>query len=238
MKKISDEVRRTGQIGRVKLALLEALAPFSPTMRNRRDRRRVEMARWAEKCATVERFEGLLETLGPGDICLDLGANVGKITRLFAETGATVHAFEPDPWTFRQLTAAAEGFDNVIVHNTAVGAESAQVFLTRQSNFETAPERASTGATVGTKDDGIPVEQIDIVDFIEALGAPVRVVKMDVEGSEIAILNRLFGHAALERIEHLFVETHEFRPHLTAATASLRAAVPQRRWGSISLDWV
>lgn len=238
MLRLSDEVRRAGQVGHIKLALLELLAPVSSSLRKRRDRRRVELARWEAKCATVERFETLLETLGPGDICLDLGANVGKITRLFAETGATVHAFEPDPWTFGQLKVALKGFDNAILHNVAVGAQSGTVFLKRQCNFDTTPALASTGATISADDGDMPVTQLDIIEFIEALKMPIRIMKMDVEGSEIPILGRLFKHTALGKIEHLFVETHEFRPHLADATAALRAAIPQRNWGSISLDWI
>src|ERR1041385_8565336 len=42
-------------------------------------------------------FEAWVARLGPGDIAIDLGAHVGTITERLARTGATVHAFEPDP---------------------------------------------------------------------------------------------------------------------------------------------
>ena len=36
----------------------------------------------------------------PGDIIIDAGANVGDVTSKCARTGATVHAFEPNPVCF------------------------------------------------------------------------------------------------------------------------------------------
>jgi FkbM family methyltransferase len=238
MATLSIEVRRKGWAGRLKLILLELLAPFSPTIRKRRNHRRALMARWSEKCAAVERFEALLKTIGPGHICLDIGANVGKITQLFAETGATVHAFEPDPWAFKQLTIAMQDFNNVKLYNVAIGTESRTVFLTRQDHFDVNPRRASTGSTITKEDGKISVEQYNLVDFIQALNNPIKIAKMDIEGAEIDVCNHLFSHPVLDQIENLFVETHEFRPHHAAATAALRASIPQHKKSSISLDWI
>ena len=38
------------------------------------------------------------------DVVFDCGANVGDVTAPLAATGATVHAFEPDPFAFGQLS--------------------------------------------------------------------------------------------------------------------------------------
>ena len=48
-------------------------------------------------------LQGILSMLKPGDLVLDCGANVGAVTGPLAETGATVHAFEPDPFAFEKL---------------------------------------------------------------------------------------------------------------------------------------
>ncbi len=58
-------------------------------------------------------FDAALARLGLGDHCLDLGANVGSFTARMAETGATVHAFEPDRAAFEALSKCVEGMDNV-----------------------------------------------------------------------------------------------------------------------------
>ena len=44
-----------------------------------------------------------LKNLKAGDIALDCGANVGKITVPMAQTGAAVYAFEPNPHAFAKL---------------------------------------------------------------------------------------------------------------------------------------
>src|SRR5690348_12928173 len=54
-------------------------------------------------------FDAWVARLGPGDIAIDLGAHVGTITERLARTGATVHAFEPDPDAFAILSAQMAG---------------------------------------------------------------------------------------------------------------------------------
>src|SRR3546814_19939216 len=49
-------------------------------------------------------FLDAAKRLRPGDIAIDCGANVGRFTRPIAEGGATVHAFEPNPDAFAELS--------------------------------------------------------------------------------------------------------------------------------------
>ncbi|MEO9576100.1 MAG: hypothetical protein ABJ263_15550 [Tateyamaria sp.] len=53
------------------------------------------------------------------------------------------------------------------------------------------------------------VDVVDIVAFIEALERDIRVIKMGTEGAEWDILTRLIDHPVLDRIDCIFVETHE-----------------------------
>ena len=52
--------------------------------------------------------------LGPGDVAIDCGANLGAITRIMARGGAEVHAFEPNPDAYAVLkarTVTCRGYD-------------------------------------------------------------------------------------------------------------------------------
>ena len=55
----------------------------------------------------------------------------------------------------------------------------------------------------------VEVEVVDIIAFIENLDRDVRIIKMDIEGAEWEIMNRLVDHPVLSRIDCIFVETHE-----------------------------
>ncbi len=57
-------------------------------------------------------FSSALEEVKSGDILIDCGANIGTVTKRFAATGATVHSFEPDPWSFSKLEANIFGAPN------------------------------------------------------------------------------------------------------------------------------
>src|SRR5690606_36004155 len=47
------------------------------------------------------------------DVVLDCGANVGSITALLAQSKATVHAFEPNPYAYAKLQQAFRYYHNV-----------------------------------------------------------------------------------------------------------------------------
>src|SRR5205823_7493131 len=63
----------------------------------------------------------------PGDVCFDVGANIGWYTLLLsqlASPGGQVHAFEPDARAYHQLEENARlniGAINVRIHNIALG---------------------------------------------------------------------------------------------------------------------
>ncbi len=45
-------------------------------------------------------FAQVLADTHAGDLCIDLGANIGEITCRLAATGSDVISFEPDPGAF------------------------------------------------------------------------------------------------------------------------------------------
>ena len=161
-------------------------------------------------------FSLVLADTGPGDLCIDLGANVGDVTRRMAATGADVISFEPDPAAFAALQAATAGMANVTLHPKAAGAQAETLMLRRSANWSADDptqhtEMSSLVRTDAKMDDAnaVPVEVVDIIAFLEALGRDIRILKMDIEGAEWAILERLIAQPLLARIDCIFVETHE-----------------------------
>lgn len=72
--------------------------------------------------------------LRPGDVAVDIGANVGSVALCLAKTvgpGGTVHAFEPQRQIFQYLSgnAGLNGYTNLRCINAAVGAENGTIAL-------------------------------------------------------------------------------------------------------------
>ena len=196
------------------------------------------------KAAANRRFEMAVAALRPGDIAIDGGANVGRYTRMLAASGATVHAFEPDPYAFGELTRAVAGSPNVRLYQQAVGIEAGRVHLFRAKEFEADPQQRSLSSSVYASKtnvdatDGIAVEQIDLVDFIAVLPRQLALLKLDVEGAEVPLLEALLDRGVIDRVDHVFVETHERKvPELARRTRALRARVAREGRGNIVLDW-
>jgi FkbM family methyltransferase len=189
--------------------------------------------------------------LGPGDVVLDCGANVGDICQPLAETGAEVHAFEPDPFAFARLSERVAGYDNVHLHNAAVGPESGTIKLMRAANFDDNPKGGSVKSTVipggrninEAQGDAIDVQLLSLPDFIGDLtrdGRTVAFLKMDIEGAELQLLEDMLARDLFEHIGLTVAETHErkfrdLRPRFRALREAVAAKYPITK---VNLDWI
>ncbi|WP_338663916.1 FkbM family methyltransferase [Pararoseomonas sp. SCSIO 73927] len=137
----------------------------------------------------------LRAALRPGDVVIDIGANVGLHTLLAAKLigpGGRVHAVEASPGIFRQLerNLAANGVTNVRAYNVAATAVAGPVpvFLHDDTNLGgttiVAEEAARNGARHEAVVEGRPLAQIVPADEIAA----ARLIKIDVEGAEWMVL--------------------------------------------------
>jgi FkbM family methyltransferase len=136
-------------------------------------------------------FAALFSSLvGPGDQCVDVGANVGVHTVRLAKLagrGGSVIAIEPEPSLADRARRNIElnGLANAHVVNAAASDKSGHTVLYRPGAFDTNRARASllchpylTGAAVT-----VPVVTVD-----EVSDGPVTLIKIDVEGHEAAVV--------------------------------------------------
>ncbi|MEA3210047.1 MAG: hypothetical protein QOE70_3104 [Chthoniobacter sp.] len=190
-----------------------------------------------------ERLRGI--PLNPGDIAIDCGANVGNVTEHLAAHGATVYAFEPNPHAFARLAERFASRPTVHCLNQAVldRPEKLRLFMHTQ-----APEdqvKWSVGSSIldfksnVNPGDATEVEAVDLAAFVLGLGQPVRLIKLDVEGAECRIVNRLIDSGAIQKVHLLLVETHDDKiPELRKETDELRSRIAREQLTNIRLDWV
>lgn len=134
----------------------------------------------------------------PGDWVIDIGANIGVITsQLCATVGAAgrVWAFEPVPANVTRLAFLKErnGLPQLEVFPVAVGAGEGSVAMGMPP-----PGRSGWGSVTKSWDVEtrfeVPVRPLDaLVASAAGIGAPLRFVKIDVEGFEPEVVEGAAG---------------------------------------------
>ena len=214
------------------MSLLSFLRRLDTKRRNRKKR------------PELEAFQRAVESLEPGDVAIDCGANVGIYTVRMAKSGATVHAFEPNLAAYKALLENTKDFSNVKTYHAAVTTEPGPVKLFLHKWADEDPLEWSTGSSLVEKkknvrsDKFMVVEGVPLAEFIKGLGGRVRILKMDIEGAEVGILNRLLDEGLHESIDHVFVEVHDRKiKELVKPTEELRARLKQLGVTNFRLDW-
>ncbi len=189
-------------------------------------------------------FRPVLDALGPGSLAIDCGANVGTISALFADRGADVIAFEPNPDAFAALSTRFRDVARVRCLRQAVGTTAGPARLHLHVNAPDDAVKWSSGSSLYPAKPNVDaasfaeVDVIDLAAFIGALERPVNVLKLDVEGEEIPILERLVETGQLDQIDHVIVEMHDRKiPGLQESGTRLRATLSSPRYAHVRLDW-
>lgn len=162
----------------------------------------------------------LRSVLGPGDIAVDIGAYKGGYTywmrREVGSSGAVI-AFEPQPRLCSYLEDCVAAFEwrNVTVVGCALSSEPGRRTLlipgAPTPSEATSPGASLLGASLpsGSRGYAVDVDTLDRVLADRAPGAPVRLVKCDVEGHELDVF--LGARETIERHRPLILFECEAR---------------------------
>ncbi|MGD9200032.1 MAG: FkbM family methyltransferase [Chitinispirillia bacterium] len=178
------------------------------------------------------------------DIAIDCGANVGNITEHLCKSGATVYCFEPNPYAFEVLQDRFSNMKDVHCIPKGVCDKNSTMKLYLHENSDEDEVYWSTGTSLlkfksnVLNDKYVEVEIIDLCEFIVSINKRVKILKMDVEGVECTILKKMIINDIIDKIDFIFVETHDHKiPELKVETDAIRELIKQRRIRNINLDW-
>jgi FkbM family methyltransferase len=134
------------------------------------------------------------QLLRPGMVALDVGANIGYFTVLFAQRvgpAGRVYAFEPEPYNFGLLQRNLERnrCAHVTTFQVAAGERAGRQRLYKSSD-NLGDHRLGHGAA-GREWVEVPVAALD--EILAGAGRPVDFVKMDIQGAEPAALRGMHG---------------------------------------------
>jgi FkbM family methyltransferase len=172
--------------------------------------------------------EALRRTVSSGAVVFDVGANVGFFSLLSAKlAGPTgrVEAFEPVPSNAAAIraNAALNGLETISVHQVAVSDRNGtgQVCIPVESSWAHLTDRGQHPAT----EEVIPVQLTVLDDQIETGLLPrPDVVKIDVEGFELQVLNGLRRTLARDSVT-IICELHDTNREALEVMSALGYAV-------------
>lgn len=111
-------------------------------------------------------------------VVFDVGAR-DDVDYLILKPGIELHAFEPNPQFFKELTENVKDTSNVYLNNFGLGEKKGHFFYNHSSQLVT--------TTPCEEEDGVPVRRLD--DYVrEHKIQRIDFLKMDVEGGELGVL--------------------------------------------------
>lgn len=135
--------------------------------------------------------------MNKGDLCFDVGANVGRFTKVFLKLGAKVVCVEPQETCLQQLYQSFGNDKNVIIVGKAVGecegygelmiCEDATTISTMSTKWKN-EGRFSRDYKWTRTQDKVPITTLDAL--ILSYGLP-KFCRIDVEGFEESVLKGL-----------------------------------------------
>ena len=124
---------------------------------------------------------------------LDIGANIGNHSLFFATNFSDVYAFEPNPVTFEVLQLnckfASADKNNVPLNFGLSDIEGRLPFYINHSNIGGIGGSAIINRNNKNIDDAIQINVKRLDDLVELKDADIALIKIDVEGHEINVLN-------------------------------------------------
>ena len=162
----------------------------------------------------IEFMSLIREHVKPGQICFDIGANIGYLTLIFAKLigeSGRVYAVEPNKKNMKVLkkNIILNNYQNIIttVDKLAISNKNgeAKFFLSDSSNLGSLKEISSSNGTTKT------VKTVTIDEYLKDKDLPDN-YEMDAEGYEVHILNGMHKTAKKSKSgTKIFMEVH---PHL------------------------
>ena len=189
-------------------------------------------------------FNEYINSLPRGSFVIDVGANVGKFTNIFLKKEFKVHAFEADPIAVNELKKNCGNENkNLKLFEVAVGIKKESIKLYRYRKFDAANPETTIGSSVlsfrsGKDKPFVEIKCIDFIDYLKNIENKIALLKMDIEGAEVQILEKIIDEKLYKKIGKIYAETHErFSHRIAVETVNLRSRLVKENINNINLNW-
>ena len=166
----------------------------------------------------AEEINYLKKNIKPGDVIIDIGANIGFYTKLLSSLigpNGKVHAFEPDNQNFKHLSKNVKSLQNVILNKKAVSDSTGniKIYKSKDLNVDHRTYPVEDYASIET------IESISIDDYLNS-NYKVDIIKMDIQGYEISALKGMKETIRFNKDIKLLLELWPFGLHQAGASVA------------------
>ena len=176
-------------------------------------------------------------------VFIDGGAHAGHFSDIALYMKSLVYAFEPNYYLGYFLKDKYENNKNFIFFQQALSDKN-QKLMFYNANDSLISDGASivkTDSKELNQEEAYEVECIDLCAFIKELlnkHSKISVLKLDIEGAEFEILDKLLDEKLFKNIDYIFAETHErFFDNPKQKINALKEKVEKAGAKNIFLDW-
>lgn len=151
-----------------------------------------------------------LENINKNSIVIDIGSNFGEVIDILLSTGCEIHSFEPHPVFYNMIYKKYHKYSNVFLYEKAIWTSNTKKKLYYKRS-ETALNGGSTLIPEKTNIHNLNLfKEVDCIDIVEFLNnfKEVDILKMDIEGAEYEILDKIFKTEAYKKIRSIYYEDH------------------------------
>jgi len=189
-------------------------------------------------------FAEALSRLNTSSVAIDLGANIGAVSVILADTGSQVFSFEPNPRAFGKMLANCKNYSKIIPYQLAAGVNNRMTQLFLHKDSLTSRKDLSQSSSLSrfknnvSHDTFVWIFEIDFNAFISQIGY-VDLIKVDIEGYEIELMNHMLDNQTLDHVGAVFVETHENKnPLLVEPTLKLKNRISKSPYAEkVFFNW-
>lgn len=205
-----------------------------PGMRRLFEQRYYRKPLYSFRDATV-RNPGILTDveIDSNSVVIDVGAFRGEWAELIWEKHRpTIHCFEPAPDACQRMERKFDGNEKVHVHRFGLGGADTTAMLSLRGPGSSIYDAPAAYDTVD-----VPIR--DVVDVFEELGLDeIDLLKINIEGGEYDLLDRLHATGWLPRIRIVLVQFHEWHPKAYRRRRTNRRALRDQHEEVWSYPWV
>ncbi len=165
--------------------------------------------RFAEANYNQKLLQGSLG-LSPDDVVMDVGGFNGEWAAALVELyDPIIHVYEPMPSSIRKLEERFANNPKVAIHPVGLAASSGEHTLSLKGPGSSIIEQDSRKGDAGFGQTSIQLQDVNDA-FAELPDGDVNLFKINIEGAEYEVLERMLECGLMERCEVIMIQYHEF----------------------------
>ena len=192
-----------------------------------------------------KQFMTQVNTLSKDDLVIDIGANIGQVSECLALRNLKVISFEPNREAFAALKKVSNLYHNIKIYNLAAGTQNRNTKLYLHNKTKSSKIDLSQASSMLSDKPNVSselfeeIKEIDFAEFLKSIKTPISLIKIDIEGFEIKLINYLLDEKALDNVKQIYLETHEkkFKKLLQGTDMLKKRIIEEGYQDKFFFDW-